>query len=492
MRSIHSCGASLRMLAVIGIATFGMIGTVIAATFNENIFVNGSLGVGVSAPQARLQVQGSAVNEAKLLVRGTVGVNPSLELGSTESGSSTESGEGFLIRYMNDIGETIFNNVYTASTNAFRFQSGGSDRLVIQSGGNVGIGTGQPLSKLDVSGSARFHAQNDAGNTLFIENQARTRAFGFQTAGGDRFVTNLYHNGNGQGGNYSWSGTASALNLTNGNMGIGTIDPLARLHVSGGELLVSNGANGGVFRLYDGSSSNPNSVYFKNVGMGDLRIVDGNEDVNMSVTHDGRVGIGTSNPDQKLTVKGGGIGFDGNSADKKLYSPVDGVLEWFTHDWATEHGFSVSHQGARRVFLNTNGASYFAGGRLGVGTTDPQAMLHVEGGSARDAKILVRGKGNTNPSLELGAENGANLESGEGLVIRYMNEIGETIFDNIYNASINAFRFQSGGSDRFVIQSGGNIGVSVPNPSERLEVNGNIKLSGSIKSDGDICIGMCE
>ncbi|OMP78347.1 hypothetical protein [[Flexibacter] sp. ATCC 35208] len=32
----------------------------------------------------------------------------------------------------------------------------------------------------------------------------------------------------------------------------------------------------------------------------------------------GKVGIGTASPDQVLTIKGGGIGFDGTSSDKKL------------------------------------------------------------------------------------------------------------------------------------------------------------------------------
>ena len=47
---------------------------------------------------------------------------------------------------------------------------------------------------------------------------------------------------------------------------------------------------------------------------------------------------------------------------------------------------------------------------------------------------------------------------------------------------------------RFTIKKNGQVGIGVFNPTEKLEVNGNIHLSGStaeITADGDICIGNC-
>jgi len=38
---------------------------------------------------------------------------------------------------------------------------------------------------------------------------------------------------------------------------------------------------------------------------------------------------------------------------------------------------------------------------------------------------------------------------------------------------------------------GSNVGIGTASPQEKLDVNGNIKLSGNIVSDGDICIGAC-
>ena len=37
----------------------------------------------------------------------------------------------------------------------------------------------------------------------------------------------------------------------------------------------------------------------------------------------------------------------------------------------------------------------------------------------------------------------------------------------------------------------GNVGIGTTGPTEQLDVGGNIKLSGNILSDGDICIGTC-
>ncbi len=101
----------------------------------------------------------------------------------------------------------------------------------------------------------------------------------------------------------------------------------------------------------------------------------------------GNVGIGTNNPDQKLTVRGG-IGFDYISSDKKLYAPADGVLEWMTHNSAGEHAFAVSHQGNKVIYLNTSGSSYFNGGNVGIGTTTPTEMLSVNGRiRSREVKV---------------------------------------------------------------------------------------------------------
>lgn len=47
------------------------------------------------------------------------------------------------------------------------------------------------------------------------------------------------------------------------------------------------------------------------------------------------------------------------------------------------------------------------------------------------------------------------------------------------------------GQERFRIGGQGNVGIGTPLPQQKLDVNGNIRLTGNIVSPNDICIGTC-
>lgn len=140
----------------------------------------------------------------------------------------------------------------------------------------------------------------------------------------------------------------------------------------------------------------------------------------ITFTNTKRVGIGTIDPPQQLSVTGG-IGFaNQNATDKKLYSPVDGVLEWLTHGQAAGHAFVVSDQGAPGVVLDADGAvSVLSEGQTGVtlsGNGDISAIGRV---SANDITMTGYSEIICTDRLHLQANDELHLQpfQGQGPVV---------------------------------------------------------------------------
>jgi len=185
--------------------------------------------------------------------------------------------------------------------------------------GNVGLGVLNPQVKLDVLGGSRFRVPDD---------QSAIGGLTIETTNG----TNLKLGGNSA---YSWIQSHAALPLYinelgnntiinlryGGNVGIGTNNPLAKLEISGGSILVRNSAN------VDNESS---VMIAHSIKAGDLddfgtsiRTITLNAGYNtyglqfftkesylhhqvekMRILGNGNVGIGELNPKNKLDVKG--------------------------------------------------------------------------------------------------------------------------------------------------------------------------------------------
>jgi hypothetical protein len=273
---------------------------------------------------------------------------------------------------------------------------------------------------------------------------------------------------------YTPNGSINGTNdPTKGNVGIGCSNPFSQLHVwsegnfstSGNMtngLIISNSNFGralqlGVFEA--GAYCYLQSAYVNSSNVTFPFIINGNG---------GNVGIGTTSTPQQLSIAGG-IGFaNHNATDKKLYSSADGVLEWFTHDLAEGHSFVVSHQGEKRVLLNTKGDSYLLGGNVGIGTTTPAAQLELNSGSGlkiESAFAQIEMKDATS-SIKLKMNNYGALQ---------ITNIRDQLISGFYPGG--DYSFYINGNSRFAgqITTQGNVGIGTNIPDFPLDVVGTIR-----------------
>ncbi|HWN09896.1 MAG TPA: tail fiber domain-containing protein [Pyrinomonadaceae bacterium] len=243
-------------------------------------------------------------------------------------------------------------------------------------------------------------------------------------------------------------------------------------------------------------------------------VLTGKDKEHVRITPEGQVGIGTDKPEATLDVAGtirarGGIRFDdgtlltsaaGTGSTKQLYSsavapggaPVTNATGTGTTNRLAKW---VDSTGTLSDSIVTE-----TSGNLGIGTATPQDKLHLNGGGIR-----VEGSGSQflaiAPSSAPSVVNGVDLRSGTGGDVRIgsfndtnafggaafqlfsdSNPVlsGQIYFDTGNNAkSAHVFRTGYGSTEAMRIVRSGFIGIGTATPTQRLEVTGNLKISGA-------------
>jgi hypothetical protein len=309
------------------------------------------------------------------------------------------------------------------------------------------------------------------------------------------------------------------MRITNiGNVGIGTTNPTATLHVSTDTGVLIKGATsnsdailsflpttggrqydfrnfGSSFGIVD-SSANITRMYFNfsgNTGIGTLTPqaslhvsgatggvfeVDGAAAVNaLYVSASGQVGINNTTPTHMLDITttrtGNGAGStirinrpDSGSYENAINWATGGTNKWFLGSDNDSTDNFYLYNWARGAFeiavLSTSG-------NVGIGTSSPTTKLHVSGTALFEAdnesSITIRSRTN--------AANSVLKFQEDSSVIRWQ----------LIAAESDSGKFIISGSDMgpaFTINSSGNVGIGKTSPNAKLDVNGNAIITGSI------------
>jgi hypothetical protein len=223
---------------------------------------SGKVGLGTEVPRYQLEIQKDSSSA----------LGPTLALTNGSGGSGSGAALAFTSAQTQPIGaqiQSLDDGAYSMHL-AFKLKTSGAaanglvEQMRITSSGNVGIGTASPTARLTVS-------NNDDVKLKFFSN------------GGSVGVLDTVANTN------EATGRWLAINPSGGNVGIGTASPTARLTVANNDdvklKLFSNGGSVGVL----------DTVANSNEGTGRWLAIN---------PSGGNVGIGTSNPTQKLDVAG--------------------------------------------------------------------------------------------------------------------------------------------------------------------------------------------
>jgi len=369
--------------------------------------------------------------------------------------------------------------------------NGIEDRVVIDNDGNLGVGTTSPASRLHVEGTSTFYGVGSAvldwGNTSSLGRLTYSGSSPVVTAlSGDLIIART-------------SGLTETARFTSaGRLGLGITNPDGKLHVhtaSAGsaspdgaidDLIVENETAGGItiltpdastssFAFGSPSDSNGANIQWNynanlmTIGTRDvgasLRFDTANGAEAMRIDSSGNVGVGITNPQDKLHVAGNILLSAGAyGLESYIGATAYTLIERDTSDNGINIGFNTASQGAIDIVTDNGITTFAASGNVGIGTTTPDSLLNVVGA---DPITLIK---DTETST-------ANANS----IIRLAESTTGGVTDNYWDITAGGsvdgdFGFSIGSDDTpdalVIDRLTGNVGVGsfAASPAELLEV----------------------
>ena len=507
---------------------------------NTSYFASGNVGIGTTSPDSLLEIASDSVTDFLKLTSTGGGATPIkliFEKGTSEQG---------VIEYNRNGDLEIYNTDADGGVMIDGSASEGAD-LYVANTGNVGIGTTSPSTNLEVVTSDPSNGIKGTTNTgiiwgSFINVNSNTFPVGKITLryGANETVSILARSnemrlGSSQTQMSFFASSAEKMRIhSNGNVGIGTTSPTAKLHLadsaSGGNpsFIIQDDARSGAaalnyISLTDSLNTNQAKIGYLSglntdltlqnlvgatslVSSSQIKITAGTNTLfensgseKMRITSTGNVGIGTTTPSQKLDVSGS---IRTNSNLYVYNSDLSRQTLRVHAETTTNTGILKLSNGSNWGLLMRGQAnnpyigSYYNGNLSITGFEDstgtsPSAIKlaqFVFGGTGGGSGYLTLNgdlKVNTNKKIQFGYANSQTngIEWVAGSKISAAITPVDTA--NFSRAGLGFFTgdFSDGttnAAERMRITRAGNVGIGTTSPGQKLQVSGNILATGNV------------
>ncbi|MBI2821381.1 MAG: hypothetical protein HYX74_04100 [Acidobacteria bacterium] len=391
--------------------TYGLGQTTALAINDSN---GGRVGIGTTNPETLLHVMGNAKFESGvgdvLTVKSTTSaVNLLFHTSAGQSGEFTANATGLQ-----------FNAPLGGNDIVFRTQ--GTNPVVFKSGGNVGIGTTIPASRLHVVGGTKIEGgvniEAGASDLLTVRSTSSAVNLLFQTSAGQsgEFTANasgLQFNAplGGHSIFFRTQGANPVVFKTGGNVGIGTTTPSTRLHVVGGtkieggvnieagvsDLLTvksTTSAANVIFQTSAGQSAeftaNASGLQF-NAPLAGNDIVFRTQGMNPVVFKSGgSVGIGTTTPDSSARLHvAGAARIDGALGAASFVAKYQDLAEWVPASLSVGAAMVVVLDPERPNHVRPSSRAYDT---AVAGVISPEPGILLGEGGAGKVKVATTGR----------------------------------------------------------------------------------------------------